>query len=166
MIFNLKFLSILICALAVLSPVQAATYDDRGGATLRWLDKATARTGTIELSRDESAKFGDITVRLKACRALDPLEGNDAAAFVQAWETKGKKDPTWIFSGWMYASNPGVAAIDHLVLDVWLLSCHDKPKAKAETKDDTQAVSEEPEENVSDEDISDETDGESSDTLE
>lgn len=127
---------------------HASNYEDRGGATLRWLDKATARTGTIELARDESAKFGDITVRLKSCRALDPLVGNDAAAFVQVWETKGKSDPTWIFSGWMYASNPGVAAVDHPILDVWLLECSAPPKAQEETP------------------VSDETDGVEADSLE
>lgn len=131
-----------ILSLFVALPVSAATYEDRGGATLRWLDKATARTGQITLQKEERVKFGDITVRLKSCRVLDPLEGNDAAAFVQVWEDHRDSDPTWIFSGWMYASNPGVAAVDHPILDVWLLSCADAPKAAEPEKDETPASSE------------------------
>lgn len=103
------------------------TYEDRPGAQLRWLDKATARTGTIDLARDETVQFDQISVRLKSCKAQDPIEGGDAAAFLQIWERRDNRDPIWIFSGWMYASNPGVAAMDHPVLDVWLLSCHNQP---------------------------------------
>lgn len=130
--------------------VFQSVYQERPGAILRWLDKATARTGTLEISRDETIQLDTVSVRLKACRAQDPIEGGEQAAFLQIWQREERRDPTWIFSGWMYASHPGVAAMDHAVMDVWLLSCQD-------------AISNELEPDNSD---SDETDGQIADSDE
>ena len=29
----------------------------------------------------------------------------------------------WVFSGWMFASSPGLSAMDHPIYDVWVLEC-------------------------------------------
>lgn len=115
-----------ILSLFLLWPVLGhAAYEDKVGAKLRWLDKITARTGVIELKKGDTYQYGDLTIRLQGCRAQDPLEGADSAAFVQLWEKKADEDPEWVFSGWMFASSPGVSAVDHPVYDVWLLNCLD-----------------------------------------
>ncbi len=115
-------------------PAQAA-WQDEPGAKLRWLDKVTARTGVVELRNDESAKYGDLVIRVKSCRAQDPLEGADSAAFLQIWEAREREDPEWVYSGWMFASSPGIAAMDHPVYDVWVLGCLGRPNAPAQSTD-------------------------------
>lgn len=112
--------------LALLPLTAQAAYEDKVGARLRWLDKITARTATIELRKGETVQYGDLTIRLQACRAQDPLEGADSSAFLQIWEKKTDEEPEWVFSGWMFASSPGLSAMDHPIHDVWVLSCLDQ----------------------------------------
>ena len=115
----------LTLVLTLLPLAAHAAYEDKMGARLRWLDKITARTATVELRKGETVRYGDLTIRLQACRAQDPLEGADSAAFLQIWENKTDTDPEWVFSGWMFASSPGLSAMDHPIHDVWVLGCLD-----------------------------------------
>ncbi|MBY0422450.1 MAG: DUF2155 domain-containing protein [Parvularculaceae bacterium] len=39
-------------------------------------------------------------------------------------------DPDRIFSGWMFASSPGLSALDHPVYDVWVIDCSTASAAK------------------------------------
>lgn len=146
-------------------PAHAA-WQDEPGAKLRWLDKVTARTGVVELRNEESAKYGDLVIRVKACRAQDPLEGADSTAFLQIWEARKKEDPEWVYSGWMFANSPGIAAMDHPVYDVWVLGCLGRPNAPAQsteaqpgtlpTPEEADAAEAEEEEQTSTADIPDE----------
>lgn len=122
-----------LATLLVISTTAHAAWQDEPGAKLRWLDKVTARTGVVELHNDESAKYGDLVIRVKSCRAQDPLEGADSAAFLQIWEARKNEDPEWVYSGWMFASSPGIAAMDHPVYDVWVLGCLGRANAPAQS---------------------------------
>ncbi len=101
---------------------------------LRSLDKITARTQVFEASVGKVVKFGSVYIKVQACRKSSELEKPEAAAFLQVWEIpKGQdakttdenndNDAEWIFSGWMYASSPGLSAMDHPIYDVWVLDC-------------------------------------------
>ena len=39
-----------------------------------------------------------------------------------------------IFAGWIFASSPGLNAIEHPVYDIWLLDCRQTPKAQADAE--------------------------------
>lgn len=52
------------------------------------------------------------------------MEKPESAAFLQIWEKKpADEKPKWVFSGWMFASNPSLSAMDHPVYDVWVINC-------------------------------------------
>ena len=59
----------------------------------------------------------------------------EAAAFLQIWERKPHEDQSkWVFSGWMFSSNPALSAMDHPVYDVWVIDCKKSvTSAKSET---------------------------------
>ena len=77
----------------------------------------------------DTIKFGSIYIRMQACRAAPDIEEPESAAFMQIWEIDGegsdKEEANWIFSGWMFASSPGLSAMDHPIYDVWVLECID-----------------------------------------
>ena len=95
---------------------------------LRSLDKITARTQVFEAQVGKTIKFGSVYIKVQACRKAPELEQPESAAFLQIWETAPPKEdeeakPEWIFSGWMFASSPGLSAMDHPIYDVWVLDC-------------------------------------------
>jgi hypothetical protein len=116
---------------------------------LRSLDKITARTQVFEASVGRTIKFGSIYIKVQACRKAPELEQPESAAFLQVWETPPAKEEEkeekaeWIFSGWMFASSPGLSAMDHPIYDVWVLDClKSEAQRKAEEEAAAQAARE------------------------
>ena len=103
----------------------ARQMDDAGIVVLRTIDKVSARTRTFEIPVDKTVKFGaSLFIKVSACRKASPLERPESAAFLQIWERKPEEEkPHWVFSGWMFASNPALSAMDHPVYDVWVIDC-------------------------------------------
>jgi len=90
---------------------------------LQSLDKVTARTMTFEANVGSTVKFGPLYIKVRACRKSPPIEQPESAAFLQIWEVTPKDEAEWIFSGWMFASSPGLSFMDHPIYDVWVLDC-------------------------------------------
>ena len=97
-------------------------------AIMRGLDKVTARTRDFEVPIGEEVEFGALGVTVQYCRKRPPEEPPEVFAFVQVndrrtdgfgVETEGER----IFSGWMFASNPALNALEHPVYDVWVIDC-------------------------------------------
>lgn len=99
---------------------------------LRSLDKVTARTVTFEAQVGSTIKFGPLYVKIQACRKAPPIEKPESAAFLQIWEVTPADEAKWIFSGWMFASSPGLSPMDHPIYDVWVLDCMETKAPKAE----------------------------------
>lgn len=118
---------------AIAQQVQQAQPDERSSqpgsvAILRGLDKVTARTRDFEAPIGEEVSFGALGVTVRYCRKRPPEEPPEVFAFVQVndrrtdgfgVETEGER----IFSGWMFASNPALNALEHPVYDVWVIDC-------------------------------------------
>ena len=93
------------------------------GVRLRALDKITGRTQTFDAKIDEVLKFGSLFIRPRACNKSLPTEKPESASFLQVWEDTPEEEPTWIFSNWMFASNPALSAMEHPIYDIWLSRC-------------------------------------------
>jgi hypothetical protein len=118
---------------AIAQQAQTAQPEDRSSepgsvAILRGLDKVTARTRDFEAPIGEEVAFGALGVTVRYCRKRPPEEPPEVFAFVQVndrrtdgfgVETEGER----IFSGWMFASNPALNALEHPVYDVWVIDC-------------------------------------------
>ena len=105
---------------------------------LRSLDKVTARTMTFDAQIGTTVTFGNLYIRVQTCRQSQPIEEPESAAFLQVWEDQVAKesqtaeDTSWVFSGWMFASSPGLSHMDHPVYDVWVMECLDAPSKDSE----------------------------------
>ena len=119
------FLVTLVLTCTAASVAMARTMQDMNIAVLRTIDKVSARTRTFEVPVDKTVKFGSsLFIRAHACRKSSPLDQPESAAFLQIWEKKPTEYKSkWVFSGWMFASNPSLSAMDHPVYDVWVIDC-------------------------------------------
>jgi hypothetical protein len=107
------------------SPAPARQMEDMNIVVLRTIDKVSARTGTFEVPVEKTVKFGaSLFIKARACRKAAAMEKPESAAFLQIWERKPDEEkPRWVFSGWMFASDPSLSAMDHPVYDVWVVDC-------------------------------------------
>lgn len=87
------------------------------------LDKVTARVQPLKVRINETITFGSLRITPRACHTRSSLETPVTAAFVEVEETQLNNEKKQIFSGWMFAENPGIHGVEHPVLDVWLTSC-------------------------------------------
>ncbi len=92
-------------------------------AVLRALDKVTARVTTLEAPVNQSVFFGDLEIVARRCDKRPPEEVPESAAFLEIYETVDGDTIVNVFSGWMFASSPGLSAMEHRVYEVWVIDC-------------------------------------------
>ncbi|MBK8176814.1 MAG: DUF2155 domain-containing protein [Rhodospirillales bacterium] len=113
--------------LAALSPLLAiaavARADPYPVAVLRALDKVTARVTTLRAPVGTPVHFGALEITTEVCDKRPPEEPPEAAAFLKIIETRAEQPAVEVFHGWMFASSPGVSALQHPVYDIWVLDC-------------------------------------------
>jgi hypothetical protein len=87
------------------------------------LDKITGRTIKFDAAIGETVQFGALQVTPRACYTRPPTEATNTDAFVEVDEVTLKGAIKRIFTGWMFASSPGLNAVEHPIYDVWLIDC-------------------------------------------
>ncbi|MGH6720253.1 MAG: DUF2155 domain-containing protein [Alphaproteobacteria bacterium] len=120
-----------VTALAALVAIAAAQIDADTGraaesaaiAVLQGLDKVTARVSTLDAPLDVAVRFGALELVARACYKAPPEEPPESAAFLEIRELAPDAPARSVFSGWMFASSPGLSALEHPVYDVWVLDC-------------------------------------------
>ena len=131
----------LLASVLAAGAAQAANFVQKDTATLRALDKITGRSTDIEVKVGEPVVFGSLKVELQVCYQTPPEEAPESAAFLKIAstqpvavetmeaavdaedvETVSEENPE-LFSGWMYASSPGLSALEHPVYDIWVIRC-------------------------------------------
>lgn len=90
---------------------------------LQSLDKITAHTMTFEADIGSTLKFGPLYIKVQSCQKSSPIDEPESAAFIQIWEGETSDTAKWVFSGWMFASSPGLSPMDHPIYDVWVIDC-------------------------------------------
>ena len=92
-------------------------------AVFSGLDKITGRIISFEVATNETVQFGSLQITERACYTRPATEAPQTITFAQVDEIDAKKQYKRIFSGWMFASSPGLNGIEHPVYDVWLTDC-------------------------------------------
>jgi len=87
------------------------------------LDKVTATITTFEVPINGVGRFGALTVVPRVCYTRPPTEPPKTTSFVEIDEQQLSGGAKRIFTGWMFASSPGINGVEHPVYDVWLKTC-------------------------------------------
>jgi hypothetical protein len=106
-------------------------------AVLRALDKVAARVQTLKVPVGQPVNFGRLEILAKSCFTKPPEETPENAALLYITKTNAKQKPgakndkTVVFDGWMFASSPGLSAMDDPVYDIWVLDCENSAASKS-----------------------------------
>ena len=114
-------LAALLLACAGLAAAAQAYPGDT--VVLQGMDKVTARVWTFEAPIERVVRFGSLQIVAHACDRTPPEEPPESTAFLEILEIRSDEPTLSLFSGWMFASSPGLNALEHPVYDVWLLEC-------------------------------------------
>lgn len=113
-------------------------------AVLQVLDKVSARTTKLRIPVGSSAAFGLIFINVRSCQIAPPSDLPEAAAFLEISEIDINKLPRsgevpaglqpshLLYSGWMFASSPALAALEHPTYDVTVIACESRDISPAE----------------------------------
>lgn len=127
-----------------LIPTQKRTYQQKNTVIVRALDKITGRSTDFEMIVGEPKVYGSLRIDLQACYQTPPEEPPESAAFLKVTTANTTQVQTMAeprdlteeellqseseeaevrFSGWMFASSPGLNALEHPVYDIWVIAC-------------------------------------------
>ncbi|QFU16347.1 DUF2155 domain-containing protein [Microvirga thermotolerans] len=132
-----------ILTLAIVAGSTGAAHADRiknPTGIFSGLDKITGRIVSFEVAVGETVQFGSLQMTPRVCFTKPPTENPNTTSFVEVEETDKDGKPRRVFSGWMFASSPGLHGIEHPVYDIWLVDCKGGTEVISEPKE----VAEEP----------------------
>lgn len=121
-IFSLAVMTVMSMSFVALQPAHATVIKNKV-AVFAALNKVTARISHLEIPIDGEQKFGPLTIKPRVCNTSPSTEAPSTTSFIEVKERKLDGSQKSLFSGWVFAENPGIHAVEHPVYDVWLTSC-------------------------------------------
>ena len=90
---------------------------------LKALDKITGKAVVLMAPLNKPVSFATLTITARTCYSTPASETPETSAFLQIVDHRPDKTEARAFSGWMYASTPGLNSLQHPLYDVWVISC-------------------------------------------
>lgn len=115
-----------LAALAFVAAAVTPAYAQR--AVIRGLDKVTGHAHDYTLTVGRAARIGSLEVIARACDKSAPEETPEVRIYVEVFDNppvrEGEEsERREIFHGWLFASSPGLNAVDHPTYDIWAIDC-------------------------------------------
>ncbi|PZO53739.1 MAG: DUF2155 domain-containing protein [Alphaproteobacteria bacterium] len=115
-----------VAALVILFAAVGPAYAQR--AVIRGLDKVTGHARDYTITVGRSVRIGSLEVVARACDRSAPEETPEVRIYVEVFDTppvrEGEEaERREIFHGWLFASSPGLSAVDHPTYDIWAVDC-------------------------------------------
>jgi hypothetical protein len=115
-------LAALVISFAAIGPAYAQR------AVIRGLDKITGQARDYTLTVGRAARIGSLEVVARTCRKSAPEETPEVAIYLEVFDNPPAREGEEaerreIFHGWMFASSPGLSALDHPNFDIWAIDC-------------------------------------------
>lgn len=115
-------LAALVISMAAIGPAYAQR------AVIRGLDKVTGQAHDYTLTVGRPARIGTLEVVARTCSKSAPEETPEVAVYLQVYDNPPAREGEEaerreIFHGWMFASSPGLNALDHPNYDIWAIDC-------------------------------------------
>lgn len=131
-----SFVMTYIAMVVVFVAESRAEVIDNKVAVFAALNKVTARISHLEIPLNTEKTFGALTIKPRACHTRPPTEAPSTNSFIEVRERKLDGSMNELFSGWIFAENPGIHAVEHPVYDVWLTSCKMPVAGKSKSIDE------------------------------
>ncbi len=116
----------LLAAFVFIAAAAGPAYAQR--AVIRGLDKVTGHARDYTLTVGRAARIGSLEVIARSCTKSAPEETPEVRIYVEVFDNppvrEGEEsERREIFHGWLFASSPGVSALDHPTYDIWAVDC-------------------------------------------
>ena len=116
----------ILVAFALLFAASAPAFADN--AIVRGLDKHTGHARDYALPIGRAVRIGTLEVIARACAKSAPEEAPEVRIYVEVYDhpppvQNQPPQRTEIFHGWLFASSPGLNAVQHPVYDLWAIDC-------------------------------------------
>lgn len=116
----------LVASLVFMAAAAAPAYAER--AVIRGLDKVTGHAQDYSLTIGRAARIGSLEVVARACSKSAPEDTPEVRIYVEVYDHPAAHEGEQaqrneIFHGWMFASSPGLSALDHPTYDIWAVDC-------------------------------------------
>jgi hypothetical protein len=116
----------LLSALVLLA--AAAGPADAQRAVIRGLDKITGHARDYTLTLGRSTRIGTLDVTARACNKNAPEDTPEVRIYLEIFDNPPPREGEEaerreVFHGWMFASSPGLSALDHPTWDIWAVDC-------------------------------------------
>ncbi|MSP20044.1 MAG: DUF2155 domain-containing protein [Alphaproteobacteria bacterium] len=119
-----RLLGALVAPLLLWAGGQAESQNaDQKVAVLQGLDKVTARISTIRAPINQPVRFGTLLITARTCNKRPPEEPPETSAFLEIYDLRQGTGPMLAYSGWMFASSPALATMEHAVYDISVIDC-------------------------------------------
>ncbi len=118
-----NFAALGLLGLATLTQPALADKIKNPTAVYAGLDKITGRIISFEVGINETVQFGSLQLTPRVCYSRPSTEAPNTNSFIEVDEINASNEFKRIFSGWVFASSPGLSAIEHPVYDLWLAEC-------------------------------------------
>jgi hypothetical protein len=97
-------------------------------AVVRGLDKVTGHARDYTLTLGRPARVGSLEVIARSCAKAAPEETPEVSIFLEIYDHPAAREGEEserreVFSGFMYASSPGLNGLDHPTYDIWAIDC-------------------------------------------
>ena len=118
-----------VAAFVFFAAEAAPAYAER--AVIRGLDKVTGHARDYTLTLGRAARIGTLEVIARSCDKNPPEERPEVRIYVEVFDhppvTEAQPDAQRVelFHGWLFASSPGLSAVEHPVYDIWAIDCRD-----------------------------------------
>jgi len=113
----------ILLALLLAAPALAQEWIPRRTAEIQALDKVNARVLTLRATVGEAARFGTLTILVRACHSRPPDEVPAAAAWMEVTDARSAAGAGPVFRGWLFADAPAVNMFEHPVYDLRIMAC-------------------------------------------
>jgi hypothetical protein len=116
----------LVAAFVIFASAVGPAYAQR--AVIRGLDKVTGHARDYTLTIGRAARVGSLEVVARTCSKSAPEETPEVRIYVEVFDhppvREGEEsERREIFHGWLFASSPGLSAVDHPTYDIWAIDC-------------------------------------------
>ena len=118
----IRALSLIAC-LALPGWASAQEWVPRRVGEIQALDKVNARVLTLRATVGQPARFGTLTITLRACHGRPADEVPDAAAWMEVTDELSPAGSGPVFRGWLFADAPAVNMFEHPVYDLRIMNC-------------------------------------------
>jgi hypothetical protein len=116
----------LVTALVFFAAAAGPAHAQR--AVIRGLDKITGHARDYTLTIGRAERVGSLEVIARSCTKSAPEETPEVRIYVEVFDNPPAREGEEatrqeIFHGWLFASSPGLNAVDHPTWDIWAIDC-------------------------------------------